>query len=771
MAYPIIATGPDVDLLHGVEVPDPYRQLEDASAAGTRAWSAAQEEVFRTARSGWAQLPSFTAALTALARTGAVGTPVLRGARWFAVHRGPDQEHAVLVTGTGEAAGADGTVRTEPTTSGDAGGEDGDGVVRTLVDPGALDPSGATTLDAWHPSWEGDRVAVQLSAGGTEESAVTVLDARTGQTVEGPIDRARYTPVAWLPGGGAYFYVRRLAPELVPADEVQFHRRVYLHRVGADPATDVEVFGAGSDKTTYFDVQLSRDGRWLTVAASLGTAPRTDVWIADLARVERTAVDGAAAGWPAGPDAPVFVPVHVGVDARTGTHVGNDGLLYLHTDLGAPRGRLCVTSPEQPEPEHWRDVVAEDPEAVLEDWAVLDGPGLVQPLLLTSSARHAVSEVTVRDLRDGAPLATVATPGPGSTGSLSVHPEGGSTAWFSHTDFATPTTVYRLDLGGVHLTALGSRTGDGGRVVVPRVHATPPGAAGVGATGSGATDSDGASPRVRSSLQSCTSADGTTVRVFVVAPAVPDAGEGPDRPRPTVLYGYGGFGIAMSPAYSAAIAAWVAAGGVWAVACLRGGGEEGEAWHRAGMREHKQRVFDDFAAAARFLVSDGWTTADQLGVFGGSNGGLLVGAALTQHPELQAAVVCSAPLLDMVRYERFGLGESWNDEFGTAADPVEFGWLHAYSPYHHVVAGTPYPAVLFTIFDGDSRVDPLHARKLAAALQAATAADPVDRPVLVRAEADVGHGARSVTRGVELAADELAFLAHQTGLVPDPATP
>ncbi len=746
MAYPIIATGPDVDLLHGVEVPDPYRQLEDASAAGTRAWSAAQEEVFRAARSGWAGLPTFTTSLTALARTGAVGTPVLRGTRWFATHRGPDQEHAVLVTGTGEAAGGD-----------------GDGVVgadvRTLVDPGALDPSGATTLDAWHPSWEGDRVAVQLSAGGTEESAVTVLDTRTGQTVEGPIDRARYTPVAWPPGGDAYFYVRRLAPDLVPADEVQFHRRVYLHRVGADPATDVEVFGAGSDKTTYFDVQLSRDGRWLTVAASLGTAPRNDVWIADLGRDGRAGAAGGDAARPGGPDAPVFAPVHVGIDARTGTHVGNDGLLYLHTDLGAPRGRLCVTSPDRPEPENWRDLVAEDPEAVLEDWAVLDGPGLVQPLLLTSSARHAVSGVTVRDLRDGAPLAGVALPGPGSTGSLSVHPEGGSTVWFSYTDFATPATVYRLDLGGVHLTALGSGTGDGGRVVVPRVHAARPGAAGI----------DDAAPQVRSSLQSCTSADGTTVRVFVVAPAVPDAGDGPDRPRPTVLYGYGGFGIALAPAYSAAAAAWVAAGGVWAVACLRGGGEEGEAWHRAGMREHKQRVFDDFAAAARSLVATGWTTADQLGVFGGSNGGLLVGAALTQHPELQAAVVCSAPLLDMVRYEQFGLGESWNDEFGTAADPVEFGWLHAYSPYHHVVAGTDYPAVLFTIFDGDSRVDPLHARKLAAALQAATAADPADRPVLVRAETDVGHGARSVTRGVELAADELAFLAHQTGLVPDPA--
>jgi prolyl oligopeptidase len=203
---------------------------------------------------------------------------------------------------------------------------------------------------------------------------------------------------------------------------------------------------------------------------------------------------------------------------------------------------------------------------------------------------------------------------------------------------------------------------------------------------------------------------------------------------------------------------------VWVVAHLRGGSEEGEAWHRNGMREHKHHVFEDFEAAADLLVHAGWTTREQLGIFGGSNGGLLVGAALTRSPDRYAAVVCSAPLLDMVRYERFGLGVTWNDEYGSAEDPAELVWLLDMSPYHHVVAGTAYPAVLFTIFDGDSRVDPLHARKLAAALQWATSSDPAARPVLVRREADVGHGARSVTRTVDLAADELAFLAANLGL-------
>jgi prolyl oligopeptidase len=230
-----------------------------------------------------------------------------------------------------------------------------------------------------------------------------------------------------------------------------------------------------------------------------------------------------------------------------------------------------------------------------------------------------------------------------------------------------------------------------------------------------------------------------------------------------VLYGYGGFNVSMTPGYSASILAWVEAGGVYAVANLRGGSEEGEAWHRDGMREHKQHCFDDFAAAGEALVAAGWTTPGRLGIYGGSNGGLLVGATLTQRPDLARAVVCSAPLLDMVRYERFGLGRTWNDEYGSAADPVEFGWLLSYSPYHHVEAGTPYPAVLFTVFDNDTRVDPLHARKLCAALQWATSRPLDEAPILLRREENVGHGGRSVSRTVGLAADVLGFFWELTG--------
>jgi prolyl oligopeptidase len=401
--------------------------------------------------------------------------------------------------------------------------------------------------------------------------------------------------------------------------------------------------------------------------------------------------------------------------------------------LDAPRRRLAVTEPEKPQPEHWRDLLPEDGSAVLEDYAILDGPELERPVLLASRTRHAISEVAVHDLATGHREKTLELPGLGSIGGLSERPEGGHESWFGYTDHTTPSLVLHVDARSGEVTTW----------------ATSPGSIDV--------------PAVRSEQVTYRSKDGTEVRMVIVSPATEDT---PRGTRPTVLYGYGGFNIALTPAYSASILAWVEAGGVWAVAGLRGGSEEGEAWHRAGMREHKQNVFDDFHAAAEYLVEHGWTTPDQLGISGGSNGGLLVGAALTQHPEAYRAVVCSAPLLDMVRYEHFGLGATWNDEYGTAADPEELNWLLGYSPYHHVQPRTAYPAVLFTVFDGDTRVDPMHARKMAAALQHATASGIAERPVLLRAERNVGHGARAVSRTVDLATDQLGFLASQLGLDP-----
>jgi prolyl oligopeptidase len=689
---------PRLDLtedLFGHRVADPYRWLEDAGSAETSQWLAAEEGLWAAYRAELPDRDRFAGRVHELMQVGAVGVPAWRGTARFYIRRDPGQEHGVLYVA-------------------DDAGE------RALIDPVAIDPSGRTTLDGWQPDKEGRLLAYQLSSGGDEESLLRVMDVASGELVDGPIDRCRYSGVAWLPGGKAFYYVRRLPPGAVPDGESQYHRRLYLHVVGTAPETDALVFGEGRDKTTYYGASVSRDGRWLMLWASIGTAPREDVWLADL-----------SASDPDAPAAPAFTPVTVGLDAQTSLRAGRDGRLYVFTDLDAPRGRICVADPAAPGPEGWRDLIPEDPSAVLRGFAILDNDDeLTRPVLVVSRTRHAVSEVTVHDLATGSRLATLGLPGIGSVGGIAERPEGGHEAWFGYTDYTTPPVVLRYD--------------------------ATTGAVGTWATSPGSVSDP---PAVRASQVTFQSADGTDVRMVLLEPG----GEGTVRSgeKSTVLYGYGGFDISMTPGYSPSILAWVEAGGVYAIAALRGGSEEGEEWHRAGMLDRKQNVFDDFHAAASWLVASGVTSAERLAAWGGSNGGLLVGAALTQWPSLFSAVVCSAPLLDMVRYERFGLGETWNTEYGSASSATELPWLLGYSPYHRVADGVAYPAVLFTVFTNDTRVHPLHAYKMCAALQHATSSS---RPVLLRAEGQVGHGQRAVSLAAALAGDCLAFAAKETGL-------
>ncbi|SDG31136.1 prolyl oligopeptidase [Sinosporangium album] len=684
--YPPARRDDTVDVLHGTPVPDPYRWLESPDDPASKEWLEAQDALFERSTAGLPRREHYRGRVAELLRSGSIGSPVWRGERRFFMRRTPDQEHAVLYTAVG------------------------DGDETALLDPMRLDPAGLTTLDAWQPDKEGRLLAYQISVGGDEESKLYVMDVATGAVVEGPIDRCRYSPIAWLPGGEAFYYVRRLPADRVPAGEEQFHRRVYLHRVGTPVDGDKLIFGEGLEKTNYYGVSVSRDGQWLTISASRGTAPRNDLWLADL---------------HASPlEEPALVTVQQDVDAQTGLHFGRDGTLYIFSDRDAPRGRICVADPASPGYENWRDLVPEDTEAVLSDFAILDD--LARPIMLVGWTRHAISEISIHDLVTGARTGEVPTPGLGSISGLTERPEGGYEAWFGYTDHVTPPTIQRYN----------ARTGE------TTLWASSPGAVEV--------------PHVHTEQVRYRSTDGTEVHMLVISP--------PDRqgPRPTILYGYGGFGISMTPGYSASTLAWVESGGVYAVAQLRGGGEQGEAWHRAGMLGNKQNVFDDLHSAAEHLIASGVTTAAKLAISGGSNGGLLVGAALTQRPDLYAAVSCSAPLLDMIRYERFGLGATWNVEYGTAAQLEEFAWLWSYSPYHRVRPGVSYPATLFTVFHSDTRVHPLHAWKMCAALQHAQA-DP-DSPILLRNESEVGHGARAVSKTVDLAADQLAFLAHHTGL-------
>ena len=690
-ATPTYPDAPRLDLvepMHGRLVADPYRYLEDADDPRTVDWLASQRDLMAHERAQWTTRAAFAERVEALLGAGTISPPYWRPDRGFFTRREPGQQFAVLYA------------------------REHDGTDRVLLDPMALDPEGLTTLDSWQPSKEGARIAYQLSIGGNEESLLYVMDAATGEVIEGPIDRCRYSPIAWLPGGEAFYYVRRIAPELLPESERNFHRRVYLHTVGQDPATDVLVFGAGMTMTNYYGVEVTRDGRWLQVSASEGTEPRNDLWVADL-------LDSPA-------HAPAFTLVQGDVDAQTSLTFARDGRVLVSTDRGAPRGRLAVTEPGRWAAHEWRDLIPEDPDAVLDGFAVLDGIELEEPVLVVARTRHGVSELTLHRADDGSLIDEIELPGAGTIGGPLERIDGGPVTWFVYTDHTTVPHVYTYD----------------GRTGVVTLDAAPPGTV--------------ETPHVHSQLVTYPSADGTEVRMFIVSPHAT-----PDRPRPTVLYGYGGFGIPLTPGYSAAILAWVEAGGVWAVANLRGGGEEGEDWHRAGMLANKQNVFDDFHAAAEYLAREGWTTAGQLAVYGGSNGGLLVGAAATQRPDLMNAVVCVAPLLDMIRYTTSELGPTWTVEYGDPDDAEQFAWLIGYSPYHRVADGTDYPATMIAVFDNDTRTDPMHGRKMCAAMQHATAGT---RPVLLRTEGDVGHGARSMSKSIEETADTLAFIAHWTGM-------
>lgn len=684
-AYPDAPRDDVAETLHGIHVTDPYRWLESGEDPRTRTWLAQQAELMAAERDSWTSREGFATRVTELLGSGSISPDYFRGDRRFFTRRDPDQQFAVLYVREGDTE-------------------------CVLIDPMALDPEGTTTLDSWQPSKEGNLLAYQLSEGGTEESVLYVMDVRTGAVIEGPIDRCRYSPVAWIPGEDSFYYVRRLPPEDLPESERNFHRRVFLHHVGTSTDADVCIFGAGMTMTNYYGVEVSRDGHWLQVSASEGTEPRNDLWVADLTTSPI--------------DAPAFTLVQGDVDAQTSLTFGRDGRIYVFTDRDAPRGRLLVTQPGAWNPDQWTSLLPESADAVLDGAAILDG--LPEDLLLATWTSHGVGRMTLHRASDGAVIEEIELPGAGTVGGPVEHIDGGPVAWIVYTDHTSVPRVYAFD----------------GRTRDLTLYASPPGSV--------------EPPTVHSQQVTYTSADGTLVRMFIISPTAV-----PDRPRPTVLYGYGGFGIPMQPGYSAAILAWVEAGGVWAVASLRGGGEEGEDWHRAGMLGNKQNVFDDFHAAAEYLIDEGWTTSQQLAIYGGSNGGLLVGAAMTQRPDLFNAVVCVAPLLDMIRYTTSELGPTWTVEYGDPEDPEQFGWLHAYSPYHRVTEATDYPATMFVVFDNDTRTDPMHGRKMAAAVQAATSGT---RPILVRTEGDVGHGARSVSRAVDETADILAFLAAWTGL-------
>jgi prolyl oligopeptidase len=580
-----------------------------------------------------------------------------------------------------------------------------DGSDRVLIDPAPLSPDRTTAIDWWSPSRDGSRVAWGLSEGGSEQSTLRVRDVATGEDLPDRIQHTRHASVAWLPDGETFFYTRYPEPGTVPAGDEKYHCRVFRHRLGEDPVGDALVFGEGRDKLDVPAVLASPDGRWLVVRVHMGWH-KSELWLRGLA-----AADGRWIALATGVEA-LYEPTPL------------DDVLYVLTNDGAPRYRLFAIDYRSPERTAWREILGER-EDVLSDVAVVGGPQRSRTLV--AAYLHEASARIERFAADGERLGPVALPALGSAGVAGAYD--GDEAFVEFTSFAMPWQVLRVDLG------------DGKATVWDRVGGTF------------------APPDVRVSMLYGTSRDGTRVPMFVVD----REGTPRDGSRPTVVYGYGGFNIAQTPSFSARTLLTVERGGVWVVALLRGGGEFGEEWHRAGMLGRKQNVFDDLYACLDEVVRAGIAPADRLGVVGGSNGGLLVATAITQRPELFRTALCLVPLADMLRYHRFRIGRLWTAEYGDPDEPEAFGWIYPYSPYHHVREGSRYPSVLLATAESDSRVDPMHARKMAARLQAAQV-DP-SRPVLLRVESRAGHGAgKPVAKLVDELSDEMAFLFHELGM-------
>jgi len=572
---------------------------------------------------------------------------------------------------------------------------------RALIDPNALDASGLVTLDWYYPSPDARYVAYGLSHGGDEMSTLHVIETATGKDLRDRIAHTQRSTVAWVEGG--FYYTVHPAPGSVPPGDENYYRRVRHHRLGDDPTKDALVFGENRPKEDILGVSASEDGRWILLTALKGWA-KSDLYLLDRDHPERglaTVLEGKEA------IAEGFVL---------------SGRLWLRTNLDAPNYRVVSAACESPDASRWETVIPEGKDVTLSFDRTRDRVAVLR--LRRATSRLATYDLEGRDERE------ILLPSLGAIEIVEGEHEGDGIG-YTFQSFTQPPIAFVAD----------ARTGKADEVVRLRM---PDGL-------------DVASIAVEQTTYA--SKDGTEVTMFLVhRKDVRPTGE-----VPTLLSGYGGFNISRVPAYAAGVAAWVEAGGLFALPNLRGGGEYGETWHRAGMLGNKQNVFDDFHSAAEALIARGWTTPGQLAISGGSNGGLLVGAALTQRPDLFAAVYCAVPLLDMLRYQNFRIARFWIAEYGSAEDPAQADWLRKYSPYHKVRAGVRYPPVLFTTAEGDSRVDPMHARKMAALLQAQSE-DP-ESVVLLRVDRDAGHGiGKPLDKQVDDFADQYAFIAWRTGL-------
>jgi prolyl oligopeptidase len=578
---------------------------------------------------------------------------------------------------------------------------------RALVDANQLAADGTIALDWFQPSENGKYVAYGTSPSGSEMSTLHIIETKTGTVLPDTIERTRAASIAWTLDNTGFYYTRYPKKGDVSAGQEMYNRHVFYHELGDDPNDDDKlIFGEGRDAEDWPSVNLSNDGRWLLINVSQGWT-RSELFLMDVKK-----------GTPP-------TRITTGKNFLYGGEVYNDKL-YVTTNEDAPRYRVFVADAGNYDREAWKELIPQA-DAVLQGTAVFGGK------LFAQYEQNASSQLRIFDL-DGKKLNDLPLPAIGT-----VFGSGGrwdrDEMFYGFQSFTFAPSIYRYDLKGGS-TSLWTK------VDAPSI--------------------DPAAFEVHQEWFK--SKDGTRVPMFVVH----KKGIQKNGKNPTLLTAYGGFNVSLTPSFSRTAYLWMEHGGVFAVANLRGGAEFGEDWHRAGMLDKKQNVFDDMIAAAEYLIAEKYTDKNHLAIQGGSNGGLLMGAMMTQRPDLFRAVVCQVPLLDMLHYQDFQIAKLWIPEYGTSENAEQFKWLYAYSPYHHVKAGTEYPAILFMTADTDTRVDPMHAKKMAALMQAeAKNGASHTRPILLRIESKAGHGAgKPVTKQIEEFTDVYSFLFWQVGVRP-----
>ena len=742
MKYPAAPRSDLIDILHGVAVPDPFRRLESAGDPETVAWVAEQNALTRRLLDTPLR-ERLAARLRELHRVPRMSAAAVRGDRIFFTENDGTRGQAVLYLEQrrSEPACSPGAAESGLRAgSSSAGADTGGGPYESLVlvDPNGLDAHGTTAITVFEPDDTGDRIVYGLSRHGSDVQELLIHDVATGAALDDCLRWVKFASIAWR--GDGFFYTRYPQPGTVPPEHEQYFCQAWFHRVGEPQTADRLVYHRPDAPEVVFDLKVTSDDRHLVITSHQGASDHAEV------HVVRLQPDTTGATEP---------PIALVTGFSAGWHFidGRDGTLYFRTDAGAPLGRIVRfdlndggpaavappalrrASPEladrpgerRRERPHDNSSAAPDPQVVVaESHDTIVDAAVANGRLLVSSLRNASSRLTTWSL-DGGDQRTVALPGIGSVTGLGAR-WSDTRSYATFTSFTVPPAIMTCGadaLVPIHQSALPF---DRAAYVTEQVWYP--------------------------------SRDGTPISMFLVARREPADGPRAGLPGSVLLTGYGGFNISLTPAFDPSDFLWLDAGGVLAVANLRGGGEYGDAWHRAGMRERKQNVFDDFIAAAAWLQSTGRAARGRVAIEGGSNGGLLVGACLVQRPDLFGAAICRVPVADMLRYHLFTVGRFWIPEYGCADDAADFPFLLRYSPYHQIVDATAYPPTLVMTADTDDRVAPGMAKKFAARLQEATSGAS-GGPILLRVETRAGHGAgKPIDKQIDEQADSYAFLLH-----------